>query len=374
MIFINEYIGTPIGRGGRLRASLGSAAVLFSFGCLLALSARAKGLEIYFIDVEGGQSTLVVTPTHESLLIDTGFAGNGEEYHPGDPHQARDANRIVAAAHNAGIQKIDYLLITHFHDDHDGGVRELSQLMPLGTFVDHGSPSPQVASNTGVEQLEAFGVYASVRSGSPHLQPKPGDHLPLRDIDVTVVSSAGSTLLKPMSNAGSSNTACQDHAPPARDPYENPRSTGVVIRYGKFRFLDVGDLSGQPLFDLVCPKDMIGPVDAYLVAHHGGADVADPATFAAFSPRVAIMNNGQTKGGALATYQALHQVSGLEDVWQLHRSEAAGESNFSAQYVANLDESSAYWIKVSASADGSFRVFNQRTGESKRYAPRSFRQ
>src|SRR5882724_11156478 len=135
MIFINEYIGTPIGRGGRLRASLGSAAVLFSFGCLLALSARAKGLEIYFIDVEGGQSTLVVTPTHESLLIDAGFAGNGEEYHPGDPHQARDANRIVAAAHDAGIQKIDYLLITHFHDDHDGGVRELSQLMPIGTFV-----------------------------------------------------------------------------------------------------------------------------------------------------------------------------------------------------------------------------------------------
>jgi competence protein ComEC len=340
----------------------------------LAAQSRSTGeaevLQIYFIDVEGGQSTLVVTPTRESLLIDTGFAGNGVGYHPGDPHQARDANRIVAAAHDAGIQKIDYLLITHFHDDHDGGVRELSQLMPIRTFIDHGIPSPDVASNTGVEQLDAFGVYASVRSGSPHLQPKPGDRLPLRGVDVTVVSSAGSTLLKPLSHAGSRNEVCQDHAPPARDPYENPRSTGVVIRYGEFWFLDVGDLSGQPLFDLVCPKDMIGPVDAYLVAHHGGPDVADPATFAAFKPRVAIMNNGVKKGGSLETYQALHHVPSLEDVWQLHLSAAAADSNFGPMYVANLDESTAHWIKIVASADGSFRVLNSRTGDSKPYPPR----
>ena len=327
-------------------------------------------LQIYFIDVEGGQSTLLVTPQRESLLIDTGWAGNGVGYHPGDPHQARDANRIVAAAHDTGIQKIDYLLITHFHDDHDGGVRELSQLMPIRTFVDHGIPSPDVASNTGVEQLDAFGVYASVRSGSPHLQPKPSDHLPLRGLDVTVVSTAGSTLLNPLPEGGSSNGACQDDAPPARDPYENPRSTGVVIRYGKFRFLDVGDLSGQPLFNLVCPKDMIGPVDAYLVAHHGGPDVADPATFAAFKPRVAIMNNGVKKGGSLETYQALHHVPSLEDVWQLHLSAGAGDSNFGPMYVANLDESTAHWIKIVANADGSFRVINSRTGETKLYPSR----
>jgi competence protein ComEC len=342
-----------------------STFLIFAIAC--AQTAAAKTLDIYFIDVEGGQSTLIVTPDRESLLIDTGFAGNGEGYHPGDPHQARDANRIVAAAHDARIQKIDYLLITHFHDDHDGGVWELSQLMPIRKFVDHGIPSPDVASNTGVEQLDAFGVYASVRSGSPHLQPKPGDRLRLRDVDVTVVSSDGSSLLKPLSHAGSSNDVCSNHAPPARDPYENPRSTGVVIRYGKFRFLDVGDLSGQPLFDLVCPKDMIGPVDAYLVAHHGGPDVADPAIFAAFKPRVAIMNNGVKKGGSLEAYQALHHVPSLDDVWQLHLSAAAGDSNFNPRYVANLDETTAHWIKIEANADGSFRVLNPRTGDSKLY-------
>lgn len=152
--------------------------------------------------------------------------------------------------------------------------------------------------------------------------------------------------------------------------YENPRSTGVVISYGRFRFLDVGDLSGQPLFDLACPKDLIGSVDVYLVAHHGGPDVADPATFAAFKPRVAVMTNGIKKGGALETYQGLHHAPGLEDVWQLHVSAVAGDSNFAAKYVANLDESTAHWIKLEANSDGSFRAFNRRTGKWKNYAPR----
>jgi competence protein ComEC len=185
---------------------------------------------------------------------------------------------------------------------------------------------------------------------------------------VIVVSAAGATLSGPLPHAGAANSACQDHATPPRDPYENPRSTGIVVRYGKFRFLDVGDLSGQPLFNLACPRSLIGPVDAYLVAHHGGADVDIPATFAAFKPRVAIMNNGLEKGGALVTYQSLHQVGALEDVWQLHLSADAGDSNFAAQYVANLDESSSHWIKLTANKDGSFRVFNQRTGEWKTYA------
>jgi competence protein ComEC len=341
----------------------------------LALFASAKAatpssLEIYFIDVEGGQSTLVITPDRHSLLIDAGFAGDGSAFRLGDPHQARDANRIVAAAHDAGIMQIDYLLITHFHPDHDGGVTELSQLMPIRTFIDHGEPSPQAASNVP-ETTDAFNAYSIVRSIGRHLQPRAGGRLPLRDLEVMVVSSAGSTLAGPLPSAGANNAACQQQATAARDPYENPRSTGVVIRYGKFRFLDVGDLTGQPLFNLACPKDLIGPVDAYLVAHHGGADVDVPATFAAFKPRVAIMNNGVTKGGALVTYQALHHVVGLEDVWQLDASAEAGDSNYPGQYIANLDENTSHWLKLTARQDGSFRVSNPRTGESKTYAPRS---
>jgi competence protein ComEC len=343
------------------------AAIISTASASVAGAATEKNLRIYFIDVEGGQSTLVVTPDRQSLLIDTGFAGEGVGFRPGDPRQARDANRIVAVARDAGITRIDYLLITHFHPDHDGGVTELSQLMPIKVFVDHGVPSAE-AESSSAETREAFKAYTTVRHSGQHLQPRPGDHLPLKDIEVIVVSSAGSTLAEPLSNAGASNPACPEQAIPPRDPHENPRSTGVVIRYGRFRFLDLGDLTGQPLFNLVCPKNLIGPVDAYLVAHHGGPDAAGAETLAAFHPRIAIMNNGVTKGGALATYQILHHVADLDDVWQLHASAEAGDSNFPPKYIANLDESTAHWIELLAKEDGSFRVRNGRTGEIKVYA------
>jgi hypothetical protein len=158
------------------------------------------------------------------------------------------------------------------------------------------------------------------------------------------------------------NASCQKRATPAQDPYENPRSTGVVIRFGKFRFLDLGDLSGQPLYALACPRDRIGPVGIYLVSHHGGGDQGDLGLFAAFKPRVAVMNNGVKKGGARTTYKALSQVPGLQDVFQLHASADAGDANFPDDFIVNLDESTAFWLKVVASRDGSFRVQNPRTG------------
>jgi beta-lactamase superfamily II metal-dependent hydrolase len=346
------------------RSSVGLA---LSFFCLSSAGAASSAtLDIYFIDVEGGQSTLLVTPRGESFLIDTGWPGiGGPEARPGDPAKSRDANRIAAAAKDAGVKQIDHLLITHFHPDHDGGAVELSRLLPIRHFIDHGSAPAEVQqdSNAGA----AFRAYEALRKGRSHLEPRPGERLPMAGIEALVVSSAAETLRQPLSGAGQLNSACGKSATPAGDTFENPRSTGVVVSFGKFRFLDVGDLSGQPLFDLTCPKNMIGRVDVYLVAHHGGDDVADPATFEAFAPRVAVMNNGRTKGGAQVTYAALHQVKGLEDVWQLHRSEAAGAANFPPERIANLDESTAHWIKLSARDDGSFTVFNQRTGERKAY-------
>jgi beta-lactamase superfamily II metal-dependent hydrolase len=327
-------------------------------------------LQIYFIDVEGGQSTLIVTPGHHSLLIDTGWAGDGSGFRPGDPHRGRDANRIVAAARDAGVTQVDYLLITHFHVDHDGGVTELAQLMPIRTFIDHSAPSAE-ADRASPGTQDAYEAYLRVRSSGAHLEARSGERLPLEDIEAIVVSSAAATLEAALANAGAANAACPKQATPPRDQYENPRSTGVVVRYGEFRFLDVGDLTGQPLFNLACPKNLTGPVDAYLVAHHGGPDAAVPETLPAFKPRVAIMNNGLSKGGARMTYEALHHVSGLEDVWQLHASTDAADANFPPRYIANLDESTAYWIKLVASEDGSFRVLNQRTGEWKSYAPHS---
>lgn len=332
--------------------------------------AASETLDIYFIDVEGGQSTLVVTPQREALLIDTGFAASGTfESTPGDPAKARDANRIVSAARDAGVEQIDYLLITHFHPDHDGGVTELARLIPIRTFIDHGGV-PAEAERVVAGTAKAFDAYQAVREKGRHIEPKPGDRLPVKGIEAIVVSSAASIIAEPLAGAGGDNAACGLPGLPAADPIENPRSTALLIRFGAFRFLDVGDLSGQPLLALVCPKDLIGPVDAYLVAHHGGADAAEPATFAAFKPRIAIMNNGATKGGAFAMYEYLHRVPGLEDVWQLHRSDSAGEENFADERIANLDESTAHWVKLSANDDGSFRVLNGRTSAWTSYRAR----
>ena len=337
---------------------------------IVGSAAARRTLDIYFIDVEGGQSTLVVTPSGESLLIDTGFPGDGTFTSlPGDPAQARDANRILAVARAAGVKRIDNLLITHFHADHDGGVPELAQLIPIRTFIDHGSPDPgaeeRVAGTTA-----AFDRYAKVRATGKHLMPKPGDRIPLAGVEAIVVSSAGATLQKPLEGAGGANLAC-GAVLPAQEPTENPRSTGVRLRYGGFTFLDVGDLSGDPLFALMCPKRMIGPIDVYLVAHHGGVDSADPADFIGIAPRVAIVNNGASKGGSPEMLAALHQARGLEDAWQLHRSTPAGPRFVRDDHTANLDDSTSHWIKVSASADGSFVVTNGRTGEAKSYGARS---
>jgi competence protein ComEC len=338
----------------------------------LVCSAAARGtLDIYFIDVEGGQSTLIVTPAGQTLLVDTGFPSDGTFASvPGDPRKARDANRILAAARAARVQQIDYLLITHFHADHDGGVVELAQLMPIRTFIDHESPDPEAEAGVA-GTLAAFERYAAVRAKGRHLVPKPGDRIPLTGVEAVVVSSARAILQKPLAGAGRANPACAASAHQAQEKIENPRSTGFLLRLGRFRFLDVGDLSGEPLFALACPNSLIGPTDVYLVAHHGGLDAADPATFSGLTPRVAIVNNGATKGGAPELLAALHQARGIEDAWQLHRSAASGTQNFPDDRIANLDESTAHWIKVSAKDDGSFTVTNGRTGATKSYGRRS---
>ena len=125
----------------RLLALLTLAAIAVAAVAPMVARAAAKTLEIYFIDVEGGQATLIVTPAGESLLIDVGFPGDGTfASRPADPTEARDPQRILAAVRDAGVNRIDYLMITHFHGDHVGGVLELSQLLPIVTFVDHSAP------------------------------------------------------------------------------------------------------------------------------------------------------------------------------------------------------------------------------------------
>ncbi|HMD35893.1 MAG TPA: MBL fold metallo-hydrolase [Vicinamibacterales bacterium] len=327
-------------------------------------AAAESALTIYFVDVEGGQSTLVVTPAGESLLVDAGFPGDGTfNSQPGDPSTSRDARRIAAVAREAGIKQIDYLLITHFHGDHDGGVGELSKLLPIRTFVDHDTVPPEAETVAGT--LDLFQRYAAVRAKGRHIVPKPGGRLPLKGVEATIVSSGREVLTKSLAGAGSANASCSAPPPAEQEIIENPRSTGLLLRFGRFRFLDIGDLVAGPLRALFCPVDRIGPVDAYLVTHHGNADAADAATFAALKPRTAIVNNGATKGGAPALLAMMQDLK--IDGWQLHRSTNAASRNVETARIANLDETTANWIRLDANGNGSFAVTNARTREMRRY-------
>jgi competence protein ComEC len=334
-----------------------------------AQTSVTRTLDIYFIDVEGGQSTLLVTPAGQTLLVDAGFPSTGTfDSRPGDPASARDPQRILEVARLAGVTRIDYLLVTHFHGDHVGGVPELAQLIPIDTFIDHGGVNEDAEIVAGTHAM--YEAYAPVRAKGRHLEPKPGDRLPLIGVDATIVSSATAALAAPLAGAtAGANGACTPPGIPAQELAENPRSTGFLLQFGKFRFLDVGDLTGAPLFSLACPSDRLGPVDVYLVAHHGGADAADRSTFEAIRPRVAILNNGAVKGGAAETLKTLHGLSGTQ-TWQLHRSEVEGAENSADARIANLSEATSNWIRVRASEDGSFAVTNGRTGATTRYPAR----
>jgi hypothetical protein len=218
--------------------------------------------------------------------------------------------------------------------------------------------------------MDAYKAYADVRQRGAHLEPKVGDRLPLKGLDLTFVSTAGQTIAQALSGASAPNGSCSLPTPAAGDQQENPRSTGFHLRFGRFRFIDLGDLTGPPLYALVCPANKLGAIDAYLVPHHGGEDVAHPSLVAALQPRVAIVNNGQTKGGSAETLTMLRGAAGLEDVWQLHRSANVGVQNVDEGRIANLDETTGHWLKLSASPDGSFSLTNGRTGATKTYPRR----
>ena len=325
---------------------------------LLAPPLYAAGsLRIYFIDTEGGQSTLFVSPSGQTLLVDTGNR---------DP-KGRDPGRIAAVAKQAGVSRIDYLLITHYHSDHVGGVPELAKLLPISNFIDHG---PEVEKG---EKAEALVVdYRQVRDKGKHTVAKPGDHIPIADIDVQVLTSAGQEIASPLPGAGAVNPLCATTPPRLADPSENAQSIGTLITFGRFRIIDLGDLTWNKELGLACPRNKIGTVDVYLSTHHGLDASNCPAIVHALGPRVAIVNNGETKGGAAEALRTIRSSPGIEDVWQLHYSKnASKEENTSPQFIVNVDKDlPTSWLEVEAHADGAFTVTNSRTGSSKTYAAR----
>jgi len=324
---------------------------------LLCCSARAAGtLEVYFIDVEGGQATLIVSPTGESMLVDTGWPDA----------KGRDAERIVSAARLAGVKQIDYLVVTHYHMDHVGGVPQLAERIPIRTFVDHG---PSVEHGAEADLLVA--AYQSVRDNGKHLLAKPGEMIPIRGIKVQIVTAAGEEISSPLPGAGAPNPLCAGAKRKEPDPSENAQSVGMLITYGKFRMIDLGDLTWNKELGLACPDNKIGTIDLYLSTHHGLDQSSAPPLVHALHPLVAIMNNGARKGGSIEAWQTMHSSPGLEDIWQLHFALEAGKANNAPDdFIANLEEHCAgNWIKVAAEPDGHFTVTNSRNGKTKTYQP-----
>jgi beta-lactamase superfamily II metal-dependent hydrolase len=358
------------------------AALTAALALPLAQAPAGKPLDVYVIDPEGGKSALWVTPAGQAILIDTGSPGG------------RDVARIMEAVNAAGVKQIDYLIATHYHSDHIGGLQELATRIPIRTYVDHG-PSAEPR-----EQVEGFtAAYAELYGKARHLVVKPGDRLPLTGVDWRIVTAAGEALKTPIAGApgaGAPNPACAATRVKEQTDDENAMSIGSVVAMGKFRAADFGDLLWKKEVALMCPNNPIGTVDLFMVTHHG-LDLSNaPALVHALRPRVAIMQNGTTKGAAIEVMQTLHSSPGLQDVWQLHWSYTAGiEYNQPGLFIANLEDPAvlgarlaappeagrgrrgggtppaphvpAYWIKVSAWPDGSFAVTNTRNGFSKTY-------
>lgn len=319
----------------------------------------ARTLEIYFIDVEGGQSTLIVTPQGQSMLVDVGWPGfNG-----------RDGDRILKTAKKAGLKQIDYVLLTHFHTDHSGGIEQLVDRMKIGTMIVHGSNTE--TSKQAIGLTEAY-QRALKQSGAKELIVKPGDTIPLKGAEVKVVAARGDQISAALPGAGKPNSFCAATGKKEADPTENARSIGFLLTFGQFKFIDLADLTHNKELDLACPNNLVGSVDLYLTNHHGLDSSNALPLVHGLQPRVAVMNNGARKGGSPAAIKTVRETPGLQDLWMVHYSIAAGkEGNVPDSFIANLDENDeGFGIKVEAEKNGAMKVTNLRNNFSKTYAAR----
>jgi competence protein ComEC len=364
------------------RAIIIVLAFAFVVASPIAQTRAGKTLDIYVVDVEGGNATLFVSASGESLLMDTGNGGAAA---------VRDADRIMAAVKDAGLTEIDHLITTHWHGDHFGAMGEIARRIPIRHYIDHG-PSVQSQPASDVFLKDTYpGLYGKAKRTIA----KPGDRIPIAGLDWRIVTSAGQAIKTPLSGAGKANPYCATYKPQDADPTENAQSVGSVITFGSFRAVHLGDLTWNKEFDLMCPTNRIGTADVFFVSHHGQPVSNAEVLVHALQSRVAIMNNGTRKGGQPPAMRIIHSAPRLEDLWQVHFSTLSGQEHTApGLFIANtiddqpdampvapmpppqpgpgappapVHNGAAYWIKVSAQQDGSFTVTNSRNGFSKRY-------
>lgn len=360
-----------------------AATLVLGLAAASSAQTHPTGLELYLIDVEGGGATLFISPSGESVLIDTGNGG---------ANAARDAGRIMDAVKDAGVRQIDHLITTHWHGDHYGGLAELSKQIPVRHFYDHGANTqPAEGPDTFLAQ-----TYPAIYANATHTVVTPGDRIPVSGLDWRIVTAAGAVLERALPGAGKSNPFCAGLTPVAEEGgVENSMSVGSVVTLGKFRLVHLGDLTQKIEMKLMCPNNLIGAADLFVVSHHGQPYSNGRMLVHAIQPRVDLLNNGTRKGGQPDAMNVIFSSPGLEDLWQLHFSLLSGQEYtapgvFIANGVDDLQQTmpvspmtaptpgpgvapppahngKAYWIKVSARTDGSFTVTNTRNGFSKTY-------
>jgi beta-lactamase superfamily II metal-dependent hydrolase len=322
------------------------------------LAAPAAGtLDIYWIDVEGGASTLIVTPQGQSVLMDAGFQGFGD----------RDASRIAeVATREAGLRRVDYFLASHFHSDHVGGLPALAKRIEIGAFIDHGE-----SVDKGPDGRSSYEDQYRAIAGARSRTVQPGDRLPLTGVELIVVAAHSQVLPAPIGEAAA-NPLCSSFKPQAEDRGENGKSLGVLLRAGNFEFVALGDLSWNYQHRLACPVNLLGKIDLFQVTHHGVRDDVLPQQMWAMAPTVAVMNNGPTKGAGVVAVETVLRSPGLEDLWSLHRAVKNDAShNAPEQLTANLGETedcAGAWIRARLDpAAGTYTITNSRNGYARTY-------
>jgi beta-lactamase superfamily II metal-dependent hydrolase len=323
---------------------------------------QAPSLQIYWIDTEGDAATLIVTPTGQSLLIDSGSSDEDN----------RDAHRIFdVASKEAGLKKIDYLLTTHFRPDHMGGAAALSKLIPIEHFLDHGG---SVETQTP-EGDKLFADYLQLTAGK-RVVLKAGDRIPLTGLEVDVVASNGAVIEQPLPGAGP-NPFCTKAQTKPPDKTEEARSIGVLLTKGKFRYLNLGDLTWDREMALACPINKLGVVTLFDATAHGFEknNSGAPAFVWAIDPQIVVINNAEHKGLDAEAWDTISKIPNLQGKWQQHVS-LDDTANLAAHntrglMIANTSKTiHGFWLKAMVSPAGNVTITNSRNGYTEVYAPR----
>jgi len=311
--------------------------------CAWLKTTEARSLEMYWVDVEGGAATLIVTPEGESVLIDAGNPGG------------RDAKRIAKAAEEAGVKRIDHLVVTHFHIDHFGGAAELSQTLPIGVIYDNGIPEKNPDNPGDPAAFErTIRPYQEIKA-QKRVVLRPGDRIPLKgtkDGPALSIRCLGAMQKVISEKAGTGAADCAGGKTKAADTSDNANSIVLLLKYGDFEMFDGGDLTWNNEARLVCPENLVGQVDIYDVNHHGLDASNNPLLVQALAPTVAIMSNGTSKGCGPETFALLKRTSSLQAIYQTHRNLRAEKDNTEPKHIANLEKDcAANYIKVTVAAE-----------------------